>query len=395
MKLVFQKRFGYETKRARHGFTLIELLVVVAIIGILVGLLLPAVQAARESARRTQCSNNLKQIGLAIHNHHSQKDKLPSSGRPSTASTVRFGLFVQLLPYMEQASIYDAYDGTVNWSHPNNVNSWLGVASPPTTLFPLSPDPGVSRTQVPSFHCPSAPRHNSVLDHNPDGFQGGVGPWQGIVATGDYAGSLGNSPTLAYLGALQSPQIVVQASTRPTSSGEFITNGFLPKNSALNFRDITDGLSNTIAVWESGGRPFVYRRGNQVSDDLVAHHTNAGGWVRPASDILFEGSDKNGVTIPGLFLNRTNGYDHANEAYGTTGYPAVASRLALVNGNPTALPYGTEGSSQPYSFHPTGLNIVLGDGSVKFLDENISIGIVGSLVSRNGGVDEPKVNGAF
>ncbi len=388
--------------RRQEGFTLIELLVVIAIIGVLVGLLLPAVQAAREAARRSSCSNNLKQIGLGIHNFHSAKDRLPSSGRPSAASTVRFGFFTQLLPFLEQQKLWEQYDGTVNWSHVNNVNSSVGLlptdpALQPTAVTPaaatLTADPGVSRVQLDVFQCASAPRHNNALDHNPDNFRGSATSWVGIVAVGDYAASLGNSPTLEYFGSIQSPAIVIDASSKTTSSGAAITNGFAPKNSQLNFKDITDGLSNTIAVWESGGRPFVYRRGVQVSDDLYASHTNGGGWVRPASDILFEGSNKDGTVIPGAFINRTNGYDHAAEVYGTTGYPVVAGRLAAdpAGGSPVAQPYGTEGSSQPYAFHPSGLHALFGDGSVKFLDEGLGIGVAAALVSRGAGAKEPKV----
>lgn len=393
-----------KTRRPDSGFTLVELLVVIAIIGVLVGLLLPAVQAAREAARRSSCSNNLKQIGLGIHNFHSAKDKLPSSGRPSTASTVRFGFFVQLLPFIEQQKLWEQYDGTVNWSHVNNVNSAVGLTPADPLLQPaavtpaaatLTPDPGVSRVQLDVFQCASAPRHNNALDHNPDNFRGSVTSWVGIVATGDYAASIGNSPTLEYLGSIQTPPVAIDGSSRTTSSGAIVTNGFAPKNSQINFKDISDGLSNTIAVWESGGRPFVYQRGVQVSEDLYTAHTNAGGWVRPASDILFEGSNNLGTVIPGLFLNRTNGYNHAAEVYGPNGFPVVAGRTALVNGSPVDQAYGTEGSSQPYSFHPSGLHALLGDGSVKFFDEGINIGVAAALVTRNGGNREPKVADAL
>jgi prepilin-type N-terminal cleavage/methylation domain-containing protein len=390
-----------QSYRRHDGFTLVELLVVIAIIVILIGLLLPAVQAAREAARRTSCSNNLRQVGIGIHNFHSAKNKLPSSGRPAASSTVRFGFFVQLLPFIDQETLWDQYDATVNWSHVNNVNSGIGLLPTdprllPTAVTPLSatltPDPGVSRTALSVLQCSSAPRHNNLLDHNPDNFKGVATSWLGIVATGDYAASLGNAPTLEYFGSVQVPPIVIDGSSKTTSSGTFITNGFAPKNSQLNFRDILDGLSNTVAVWESGGRPFVYRRGVQVSDDLYAHHTNAGGWVRPASDILFEGSSKDGTVIPGAFINRTNGYDHANEVYGSTGFPVVTGRSARVNGSIVDQAYGTEGSSQPYSFHSSGLNALLGDGSVRFIDESINIDIVAALVTRNAGSVEPKVS---
>jgi prepilin-type N-terminal cleavage/methylation domain-containing protein/prepilin-type processing-associated H-X9-DG protein len=350
--------------RQRTGFSLVELLVVIAIIALLIGLLLPAVQAARESARRSQCTNNLKQIGLAIHNFHDAKQYLPSSVRPFQSFTVRAGAFVQLLPFIEQAGLWDQYDTSVTWSDPINLP--------------------ISSLRISTYECPSAPKQNYTLDHNPDGFTGGTTAWAGIVAVGDYAASLGVSPAL---GALSTPAFPIDASTFTTSGGAFITNGFLPKNSRLTIADIRDGTTNTIAVWESGGRPFVYRGGSLIDggDNLTNHHTNGGGWVRPASDILLSGSSKDGTLIPGTsqagtFLNRTNGYDHAAEAYGTTGFPT---------------PYGTEGSSQPYGFHSSGVNALFGDGRVKFLSDDLSIAVAAALVTRNGAKNEVKVSQAY
>jgi prepilin-type processing-associated H-X9-DG protein len=334
--------------------------VVIAIISILVSLLLPAVQAAREAAARSQCQNNLRQIGLGIHNFHDTKKRLPSGGRPAAAATVRAGVFVFLLPFIDNEQLWNKYDASVTWSHAGNLP--------------------VSGTRIGVYECPASPRHNNLLDHNPDGVTPAT-PWAGIVAVGDYAASLGVDPALETFAAAATPAITdIRGSSSTVSAGSLNTNGFLPKNSQISFSDVTDGLSNTIAVWESGGRPLVYRRGGLlVSGDPQTNRVNGGGWVRPASDILFAGSNQSGTSIPGLFVNRTNGLDVGAETYATTGYPSV----------------GTEGSSQPFSFHPSGLNVVFGDGSVRFLDDGIDISIAAALVTRNQGANEKLIaNGA-
>src|ERR1700720_537205 len=99
----------------RRAFTLIELLVVIAIIAILIGLLVPAVQKVRDAANRTSCANNLKQIGLALHNYHDTKKYFPGNHRPKAAAAVRARWFTKLLPYLDQAVLYKNYDETTNW----------------------------------------------------------------------------------------------------------------------------------------------------------------------------------------------------------------------------------------------------------------------------------------
>ena len=160
-----------------------------------------------------------------------------------------------------------------------------------------------------------------------------------------------------------------------TSTPDKPTNGFMPKNASLTFADVTDGLSNTIAVFESGGRPLVYRRGSLLGGDPATHSVNGGGWCRAATDILFAGSNATGSQIPGAFFNRTNGEDLGSHSY------------------PDAV-YGTEGTSQPFAFHKGGGNVLLGDGAVKFIDEGVDIGVLAAMVTRNGsGGDDANSNG--
>jgi prepilin-type N-terminal cleavage/methylation domain-containing protein/prepilin-type processing-associated H-X9-DG protein len=356
---------------SRRGFTLVELLVVIAIIAILVALLLPAVQIAREAARRTQCVNNEKQIGLALHTYHDAKRKLPSGGRPPEDQTVRCGVFIYLLPYLDRKDLWDQYDTSVTWSHVNNIP--------------------VSSLRITSYECPSSPKHGGLLDHNPDGWTATSNSWAnpngtattnptnkggGSVAVGDYAASLGVDPRLNNQTPPTSGNFYpIAGSAAMTSSASSTTNGMLPKNSSLSFNDTTDGLSQTVAVWESGGRPLVYQRGTLKNSNPVVARVNAGGWVRPASDILFAGSSADGSVVPGTFFNRTNGADIGGLAYSATapqGYPT----------------YGTEGTSQPYSFHTGGVNAVFGDGSVRFISDETNIAVVAAIITRNQAANE-------
>jgi prepilin-type N-terminal cleavage/methylation domain-containing protein/prepilin-type processing-associated H-X9-DG protein len=354
--------------RSREGFTLIELLVVIAIIAVLIGLLLPAVQKARDASARLQCQNNLKQIGLGINTYHDAYHFLPQNHRPSNAqaNTVRVRWFTKILPYIEQNPLYVQYDFTSNWDSGN------GVAGNP---LPASGFPGnltIAQQQIRIAQCPSAP-DSSRTDTDPQATGGANGfgnTTSTNVAVTDYAGIYGVHPLF-----------VAQFNLNPaTGVGKFdgaLTNNLADANVGgvndihpVAITDVSDGTSQTILVAESAGRPYLYQNGGvQQGTNLTVHSVNGGAWARPASEIWLVGfADRNGTIPVGSFtINAANGIDSGGA------FPLTS---------PTSQALGTDGSGQIFGFHANGANVVLVDGSVHLIDPTITPAVLAALVTR-------------
>jgi prepilin-type N-terminal cleavage/methylation domain-containing protein len=201
----------------RYAFTLVELLVVIAIIGILISLLLPAIQAARESARRMTCGNNLKQIGLALHLYYNTNNKLPAGWTaydpqthlPYALGEPGWGWASRILPYMELSNLAK-----------NGIHYNLPLSDPTNKVARL--------TEIPEFRCPSDSTQKTFID--PDD------PAQIEMAVGNYVGVFGT-------------QNIHEAETMPVGQ-QCLSDGVFYHNSAVTFKDIKDGVSHTFAVGE-------------------------------------------------------------------------------------------------------------------------------------------------
>lgn len=328
----------------RWAFTLVELLVVIAIIGILIALLLPAVQAAREAARRSQCTNNLKQVGLALHNYHDTNRSFPPTGiltgdmgLPTAAipSTTPYhhSWLVMVLPYMEQNPLYAKTDLT--------LPLWLAGSTTATD------GQQVVGTNVANLHCPSS--LELMLNQTRD------------MAYTNYAMSEGyHWWAAAWLGPTWAGGVA-----RITSNGEFSGLGAISYDSydnTLKMRDIQDGTSNVVAIAEVNSTGYK-NGGIRTSGTGMPRRGNGEQVFRSA--FVWTGV-YGGCCEASRYMNPDGAGPSSGARWFPAGWPYPFSPTFLSAWGPNS---NWPGAS---SLHPGGVNVALCDGSSRFVSETIA-----------------------
>lgn len=362
----------------RRGFTLIELLVVIAIIAVLIALLLPAVQQAREAARRSQCKNNMKQLGLALLNYESTYNLFPSASITSITGTSKsnttlvaatsWGL--SILAQIDQTPLFLKYDFN---SPPNSANN-----------APLV------MTNLPVFRCPSSlgPDLNVCVINSvkPNGVTINFANPNVTFAPSDYLGVAGIEGTLSTIafGTKQNDDgamrwFLVGAADAATGAAGFLGAGFEGNDTAI--RDITDGTSNTMILGECAARNVVYRLGQPVT-----------GTFDPVTGIgtclsanCIHGVDDAGANGAITLQRNTGGGNWADgeNAYKFNGCPTNGIDPTF-GGGPCAINCLNSEFAGMYSFHVGGVNVLLCDGSVHFLSQNVAQSVFGAMCTKAG-----------
>ena len=313
-----------------RGFTLVELLVVIAIIGILVGLLLPAVQSARESARRMQCQNNLKQLGLALHNHESARKNIPPLGDYLTAgNSVYWSVQVRLLPFLEQANLHSLVDFT----------------------RPISQQPGVARMRMAHLICPSEINDREKPDsptftHYPLNYGANAGVWHIAQPPND------------------------------RGSGVFLINR------PTRLAELTDGLSNTLGMAEVKAFTAYLRDGGNPSTSTPVPSS-------PSDVSAFGGEFKADSGHTEWVDARTHQTGFTTTFVPNTKVPHIDGGKtydidfnSMREGRSTTLPTYAVVTSR--SYHAGGVNVLLMDGSVRYIASTIELDVWRALGSRAG-----------
>jgi len=324
-------RFG------RPGFTLVELLVVIAIIGVLIALLLPAVQQAREAARRMSCSNNLKQIGLGLHNYHDTYLSFPIGSRHSEGNLANPGFGVSwwlgLLPFIEQGNLSEQL--TVDGNHPGSLSSGGGGAYDGHAVN----GPIVDGVEITAMICPSSPLdavRSSGYSHT--------------ITCPQYTGISGAANDS--LGFDLNP---ANREWEGYQSGIVSLGGMLTPLDSIKMRDATDGLTNTIIVGEQSD--FVI----DTNGNRTATINNHQGFMCGINKTAFGFTERT--------FNTT-----------TIMYPINGSTLSL-----TGVKNNDGTNNGMFSAHPGGAQVAISDGSVRFLSENLELRTLKLLATRDDG----------
>jgi prepilin-type N-terminal cleavage/methylation domain-containing protein/prepilin-type processing-associated H-X9-DG protein len=340
-------------RRAKSsGFTLIELLVVIAIIAVLIALLLPAVQAAREAARRAQCVNNLKQLGIALHNYHDATSSMPFGHGPFGWNDWNAQTF--LLPYLEQGALYN----TINFSN------GIGGAAPGNSFNVTA-----QKVQVGGYLCPSdLNRLTSPYGHI------------------NYVACEGSDTQ--FFGPQFSGLFGWVVNPNPDASGDNVAN-LNRSGRSLNFRDVTDGLSNTAAFSE---KVKGIGNDNGTRDPM-----------KPTSNIFqvnFTPSATNPETVPNGYARLCNAINPGTSALPGTeaagnhywsGHPYAGRYNHVMRPNTWACLYPINGITNgngavpPSSRHPGIVNVVFADGSVRAVKTTVSEPVWWAIGTRSGG----------
>jgi prepilin-type N-terminal cleavage/methylation domain-containing protein/prepilin-type processing-associated H-X9-DG protein len=413
-------RNGSRLNRARKAFTLIELLVVIAIIAILIALLLPAIQKAREAAARTQCANNLRQIGIALHAFHDGNRCFPCSGEALLSDATGTGFYLHstytlLLPYLEHSDLYNNISLNYAYNDPN-------APAAHQTAF---------KTVIPSFLCPTNPLRprngadsvgygyvdymivnysnlataptdpvspvSSGLQTSASNVGNGVpgtvtgtigakgagavitytGRWPGALATKYVDSTYTSAGVLFYpagsatAGPIPNPangNLIVDTTTGLTASGTWKIG-----NKGPNQGEITDGLNNTIAIFEDVGRNETV--GTYRYNDPFGSSTYNGGfraawrWAEP--------DNSNGVSGPN------------NGVFGDIQLGKVINNNPQPVGGPVACPWTTTNcgpNDEPFSFHARGCNSLFMDGHVSFIQDSLDQATLKRLITSVEGI---------